>query len=110
MGAAVLDGEAAADEVGDVDGRAAPGERLPVDDDRPGVSGLEEEVVESEVAVSRRARSRAQAQPRREVLGEEAAHVLVLGGEGVGVALQEPGQQRGHERGEHGVGVGRVRG
>ena len=59
--------------------RAAPGQRLPVDDHRSRVAGLEQEVVEAEVAVAGRARSGAQREPGRDVLDEESAELLVLG-------------------------------
>ena len=56
----------------------------------------------------RRAGAVAQAHVRRDVLGEDAAHLLVLGGELVGVALEESGQERRHHRREELGGLGRV--
>ena len=55
-----------------------------------------------------RPRSGAQRHVRGHVGGEEAAEVLVLGRHGVGVALQETGQQHLHHGGEEFVGLRRA--
>ena len=100
MSAPVLGGDRSTHEVGDVGRRAPPDQGLPVDHDRPWVAGLKQEIVEAEVAVAGRARSGAQRDVSGHVGGEETAELLVLGRHGVGVALQEAGQQHLHHGGQ----------
>ena len=104
----ILHGEAPADEVGHVGRGGPPDRRLPVDDHRPRVAGLEEQVVEAEVPVDGGARAGAQSDVRRHVLGEDVAHLPVLGRHGILVALEEARRERRHHRGQEPLALGAV--
>ena len=108
MPAPLLRGDRSTDEVGDVGRRTPPDQGLPVDDDRPGVAGLKQEIVEAEVAVTGGPRSGSQRDVRGHVGRQEAAELLVLGRHGVGVALEEAGEQHLHHGGQEFVGIGRA--
>ena len=101
--AAPLDGQCAAEEVGDVGERRAPGDGLPVHDgQRPVGAGLaEQHVVEPVVAVDQAAWTVPlgfAGQVGVEGLDQSLADLAVLLGDLVAIAFDESGVQRGDQR------------